>query len=151
MNQCDVQNSIERLFDKDTPDAYKNLLALEKFSETDSSLYAYLYQFFGMINDQRYGVRVRGFRLLAKQAKWDADGKIDKNIDAILENLYDPKPTAVRMKLDAMKDIAREKGNLHNVILRFLQKFDYSSFPESTRGLIKKDVDELVKEIGLSI
>ncbi len=94
-----IEDRVELLFGKDTSEAYQNLLELERLSDEGDKLYGYFDQFLSMIDDERYGVRVRGFRLLAKQAKWDVDSKIDQNIEIILASLDDEKPTAVRMKL----------------------------------------------------
>ncbi len=143
-----MEARIELLFGKDTREAYQNLLELERLSDEGDVLYGYFDQFLSMLDDERYGVRVRGFRLLAKQARWDADGKIDRNIRKILASIDDEKPTAVRMKLAALGEIVHSKEYLRKTIEKALRNYDYSKFPESTRSLIDKDISRLLGKLA---
>lgn len=141
-------NLIKMLYEKDTPEAYANLKNLEALSDASSELYVYFNEFFDMAKNEKYGVRVRGFRLLCKQSKWDTENKIDSHIDEILSYINDDKPTAVRMKLEALGYMLESKKNLRNKILSFLKQFDYERFPESTSHLIKNDLSKLINTYG---
>lgn len=72
--------------------------------------------FLEMIDSNKYVIRVRGFRLLCKQAKWDSENKINEKIDKILSKLDDEKPTAVRLKLKAVHDVIIYKKDLNEKI-----------------------------------
>lgn len=50
---------------KDTAQAYRALLELERQSEKSDALYPYTERFARMCTDERYAVRVRGFRSFA--------------------------------------------------------------------------------------
>lgn len=145
-----IQDSVKLLYGKDTPELYANLKKLESISGSSPELYEYFDEFFDMAKSTKYGVRVRGFRLLCKQSMWDTEKKIDKNIGDILALIDDEKPTAVRMKLDAIKDILASKNNLSHRILIYLNNYDSSRFPESTQNLIEKDIVEIINKIDRS-
>ena len=49
-----------------------------------------------MMHDDNSYIRVRGYRLLCKQARWDKLNKINQIIDEILNETEYEKPIAVR-------------------------------------------------------
>lgn len=102
----DVERTLTALTGKDTKQAYGMLLELERLSEASDCLYPEARRFADMVRSSRYAVRVRGFRLLCKQARWDGSGTLDWELEealSILQDLQDEKPTAVRQALAALK------------------------------------------------
>ncbi|WP_283675622.1 hypothetical protein [Butyricicoccus sp. Marseille-Q5471] len=110
-------------------------------------LYFYLNEFIAMLKSEKYVVRVRGFRLLCKQAKWDVDNIIDKNIEEILLAVYDKKPTAVRQTLQYLRYIVPLKKGLNSKIKDTVLSIDCSQFKETMRPLIEKDIHNLIADI----
>ena len=94
-----TEKMIKALYDKNAKEAYTVLLELEQVAETNDVLYSYFEEFIEMIHNVNSYVRVRGYRLLCKQAKWDKLNKINQKIDEILNETEDEKPIAVRQKL----------------------------------------------------
>ena len=94
-----IQLLIGILEEKDTSEAYRALQELEHISDETGLTYHFTDKFMEMISSDKYVIRVRGFRLFCRQAKWDADFILDENIDAALHILKDEKPTAVRQDL----------------------------------------------------
>ena len=90
-------------------------------------------------------LRVRGFRLLCKQAKWDTENKIDREIESILREVDDKKPTAVRQKLKALEEIVRYKKALHSKIRDKVLSLDYLRFKDTMHSLIVKDIQSLLQ------
>ncbi|GAB6123400.1 hypothetical protein [Dysgonomonas termitidis] len=140
----DLKEKIEALHDKDTKENYANLKELEQLSEASNSLYRYFDEFMNMIYSEKYSVRLRGYILLCKQAKWDVDSKIEKTIDELLEKVEDKKPTAVRMKLKALEDIVPYKKELNTKIKTKVLTIECSKYKDSMEGLIAKDIEHLV-------
>lgn len=140
----DLKEKIEALHDKDTKENYANLKELEQLSEASNSLYRYFDEFLDMIYSEKYGVRLRGYILLCKQAKWDVDSKIEKTIDELLEKVEDKKPTAVRMKLKALEDVVPYKKELNTKIKTKVLTIECSKYRDSMAGLIAKDIKHLV-------
>ena len=94
----DIELMLAELKDKDTSKAFKNLQKLELLSDSSDILYPYISVFIEMTASEKYVIRVRGFRLLCKQAKWDSKNIINKNLK---ENIY------VNMKKDKRKNFDR--------------------------------------------
>src|SRR5215510_9173819 len=104
-----TEKLIKALYGKNAKEAYTVLLELEQISETNDVLYNFFDEFNKMMHSENSFVRVRGFRLLCKQAKWDKLNKLNKIIKEILLQTEDEKPIAVRQKINALKDICKYK------------------------------------------
>lgn len=141
----EVGSKIALLYDKDSSVAYKYLQELESISEVADDLYPYLDEFLSMLESEKYLLRVRGFRLLCKQAKWDAENRFDREIEAILHAVDDDKPTAVRQKLKALEGIVRYKKALHSKIRDKVLTLDYLQFRDTMHSLIQKDIQSLLQ------
>jgi len=139
-----IDESISKLYEKDISEGYKNLQELEALSEKDNSLYPYIDEFISMLGSDKYVVRVRGFRLLCKQAQWDDNRRIDNAIDKIMAFLNDDKPTAVRQALKSLEDVVIHKKNLCASIKATVMTLDYSHFKDTMRPLIEKDIHSLL-------
>ncbi|MDL2258148.1 hypothetical protein LJC42_03185 [Eubacteriales bacterium OttesenSCG-928-K08] len=138
------------LEDNDTSIAYGALKELEALSDTSNVLYSHMNEFISMIDSEKYVMRVRGFRLFCKQAKWDNDNIIDSNLDSALNILSDEKPTAVRQALAALHDIVLYKKNLHGQIRRRVLEIDYLKYKDTMHSLIAKDIEDLLKAMDKS-
>lgn len=143
-NTSDLGTLISMLADKDTSAAYKALQELERISDEKSLVYAYIDKFVKMISSEKYVVRVRGFRLFCKQAKWDKDNILDENIDNALHILDDEKPTAVRQALAALSDVVRYKPDLRETVKRAISDINYLQYKDTMHSLIAKDIQDLL-------
>lgn len=144
----EIEHFLSLLSDRDTSVAFKALKELEYLSENSSVLYPYINKFILMVNSDKYVIRVRGFRLLCKQAKWDTDNIIDKNLDTALNILNDEKPTAVRQALTALLEVVPYKKNLCEKIRQRLLEIDYLRYKDTMHNLIAKDIETLLKKIS---
>lgn len=133
------------LEDKDNSVAFKALQELETLSDTDDALYPHINKFISMIASEKYVIRVRGFRLLCKQAKWDRDNVIDRNLDSALNILGDGKPTAVRQALAALPELVLHKRELRGQIKQRLLEIDFMRYRDSMQGLIAKDIEAVLR------
>lgn len=140
----ELEEKIELLYDKDLSLAYNNLLELEKLSEEENTLYNYFDDFLQMIDSEKYVIRIRGYRLLCKQARWDVEEKFNNIIDKLLLQIDDEKPTAVRQKLMALKDIVIYKSKFNSKIKKALLELDYLKFKDTMHSLIEKDITEVI-------
>jgi len=143
-NNSNIALWISMLEDKDISTAYKALQELERISEERGSIYAYIEKFVNMINSDKYVLRVRGFRLFCKQAKWDRDNILDENIDAALHILNDEKPTAVRQALAALSDVVRYKPELRQTVKKAVSAINYLRYKETMHSLLAKDMQKVL-------
>ena len=139
--------TFELLFDKNNKVAYKALQELQKESEETDHVYPYMDRLSDMLNSDNSYIRTRGLILIAYNAKWDKDYKIDEVIDDYLKHITDVKTITARQCIKLLPVIAENKLELKNDILSALQKADISFYDDSMQPLVYKDIQKALKEI----
>ena len=134
---------------KDDRKAYGALLEMERLSEATDVFYPQTESFGLMTQSDKYAVRVRGFRLFCRQARWDREKLLDKNLGKTLRILNDDRPTAVRQALSALHEVVIYKPELRGKIREAAGRIDFLRYKESMQGLIAKDVQSLIDCIGV--
>lgn len=142
-----IAETIELLFNKNNNVAYKALQELQKESEETDSVYPYIDRLSDMLDSGNSYIRTRGLTLLAYNAKWDKDYKIDEIIDKYMKHITDVKPITARQCIKLLPIIAKNKPELKNDILSALHKADISFYDDSMQMLVYKDIQETLKEI----
>ena len=142
-----IAETFELLFDKNNNTAYKALQELQKESERTDCVYPYMDRLSQMLDSDNSYIRTRGLTLLAWNAKWDKDYKIDEIIDRYLKHITDAKPVTARQCIKLLPIIAEYKPDLRNEIVSALQKADISAYDDSMRPLVYKDIQKALKEI----
>ena len=80
---------VEALRSKDETKAYQCFKLLEKESSDTDHVYPFFDLFADMIEDENSYVRTRGLLLIAANARWDTENKIDELIDSYLKHIED--------------------------------------------------------------
>ena len=80
--EINVEDNFRLLFDKNNNIAYKALQELQKESEKSDKVYCYMDQLADMMDSDNSYIRTRGLTLIAYNAKWDKDNKIDEVLTA---------------------------------------------------------------------
>jgi len=142
-----VVEIFELLFDKNNKVAYKALLELQKESEKTNCIYPYMDRLSDMLDSDNSYIRTRGLTLLAYNAKWDKDYKIDEIIDKYLKHITDIKPITARQCIKLLPLIARYKPELKNDIISELHKANICVYDDSMQPLVYKDIQKALKEI----
>ena len=142
-----IAETFELLFDKNNNVAYKALQELQKESEKTNAVYVYMDRLGDMLDSDNSYIRTRGLVLLAYNARWDIDNKIDEIIDEYLKHITDVKPITARQCIKLLPMVAREKPELRNDICSALQKADISFYDDSMQPLVYKDIQKALKEI----
>lgn len=135
------------LFDKNNNTACGAMKTLAELSEQSDEVYAYMDTFTDMIASGNSYVRNRGLILIAANAKWDRDFKIDEIIDDYLKHITDPKPITARQCIASLPKIAKSKPGLKEDILKALKCADVSHYSDSMRGLVFKDIQNALREV----
>ena len=142
-----IAKIFELLFDKNNNVAYKALQELIKESEETDCVYPYMDRLSDMLDNDNSYIRTRGLTILAYNAKWDKDYKIDEIIDRYLKHITDVRPITARQCIKLLPIIAKYKPELKNDILSALHKADISGYDNSTQPLVYKDIQKALKEI----
>lgn len=128
----------------DNRQAYAALQDLEAISRKSDQLLVKMPVFAEMVTSKRSFVRVRGFRLLCQQAKWDQEGELDCLLPVALAILADSKPTVLRQVLAALHEVVKAKPQLRQLIVQQTAAIDCRKFNQETMApLIEKDIAEL--------
>ena len=142
-----IAETFELLFDKNNNVAYKALQNLQKESQETDCVYPYMDRLSDMLDSDNSYIRTRGLTLLAYNAKWDKDYKIDEIIEKYLKHITDVKPITARQCIKLLPLVATYKPELKNDILFALHKADICVYEDSMQPLVYKDIQKALKEI----
>ena len=145
-----IAETFELLFDKNNNAAYKALQELQKQCEETDCVYPYMDRLSDMLDSDNSYIRTRGLTLLAYNAKWDKDYKIDEVIDKYLKHITDVKPITARQCIKLLPIIAKHKPELKSDILSTLHKADISIYEDSMQSLVYKDIQKTLEIIQKS-
>lgn len=137
---------IDMLFSKNQVKAYKILKELLQESDKNNSLYGYIGTYFEMLHHDNSYVRNRGIFLIAANAKWDIENKIDDNINAYLACMEDDNPITSRQCIKEVVKIAKYKPQILAVIIEALQT-PTIVYADSMQSLIMKDRKMALRQV----
>lgn len=143
-----ITELIEKLYSKDDKAAYKALQLLEAESEKSNDVYKFFDRFVELIEDSNSYRRTRGIILIAVNAKWDTENKIDEIIDEYLKHILDEKPITSRQCIKVLPNIAIYKPELVECITEALRKADTKIYKDSMQHLVYKDIISSLKKIN---
>lgn len=147
MDQGDLQQLICGLSQTDNKSAYQCLKRLLAESGESSKVYPYVKVFIQMMGEPNSYIRTRGLVLIAANARWDADHRIDEIIDEYLAHVVDEKPITARQCIQALPQIALHKPELSDDICAALVKANTQRYPGSMQPLVQKDIREALRKI----
>lgn len=135
-----VEELLEFLTSRNNSQAYQALKALKEMNAESNCLYPHMDKFIAMASSGNSYVRTRGLALIAHNAKWDVDDKIDGIIDGYLEHITDEKPICARQCIKLLPLIAAAKPTLAPKIVSALRDANVARYPDSMRPLVQKDI-----------
>lgn len=142
-----LEELVESLYGKDNTKAYRNFKLLESESEKSNEVYRFLDTFAEMMEGTNSYIRSRGLLLIAANAKWDVDNKIDELIDNYLKHITDEKPITARQCIKCLPTITRYKPDLAEIIENALLMANVNQHADSMRPLVEKDIQAALKEV----
>lgn len=142
-----LQNLVNSLTDKNDKVAYESLKQLLSESERTNQVYSFFDTFAELIDNPNSYYRTRAMLLIAANAKWDIDNKIDEIFHLFLKHLMDAKPITARQIIRAVPEIAKYKPDLRKDIYNALCKANPGKYPITMQSLIQKDIANSLKEI----
>ena len=137
------------LRDKDAKQAYLCLKQLQAESEKTNAVYGFFDDLSEMLDDANSYIRTRAIVLIAANARWDTDNKIDRVIGQYLRHVEDEKPITARQCIQALPEIARHKPALSDAICRALRDANPMVYAESMAALIIKDIEAALAAISM--
>lgn len=101
-----------------------------------------------MLHEPNSYVRTRGIILIAANAKWDKDNRIDEIIDEVLMHVMDEKPVTARQCIKVLPQIATYKHHLAECIIDALETANPQRHKSSMQTLICKDIQNALESIN---
>lgn len=142
-----IQQLVDGLLNCDDKQAYHCLKQLEDKSSCSDEVYPFFDTFVDMLNNTNSYIRTRGIVLIAANAKWDVDYKIDEIIDEYLKHIIDDKPITARQCIKALPSIVKYKPNLKNDIENALHRANPLRYKDSMQLLVFKDIQKSLDDI----
>lgn len=146
-----IDKQINLLCSKDTNIGYEAMKILQEASEESNAIYKYMNHFFQMLKDNNSYICTRALVLIAANAKWDTEYKIDEVIDLYLQHITNKKPITSRQCIKMLPTIAKYKPELKEDIIFALRRADISFYNDSMRQLVYKDINEALLKINMII
>lgn len=143
----DIENLVQGLTRSDNKFAYQCLLQLEAESKNSAAVYKYFDTFSEMLTNANSYIRARGIILIAANAKWDADNKIDEIIDEYLKHITDDKPITARQCIKVLPSLVQYKPDLKDTVVDALHSANPSRYNDNMQPLVLKDIQNALKVI----
>lgn len=142
-----VEEQILCLEGKDNQVAYACLRALLSLSETSSAVYAHWDALVALMDSDHSYRRARGLLLMAANARWDTDNRLDEVIDRYLTHVEDAKPITARQCIQSLPEVARYKPELTEDIEHALKNARVFRYPGTMQPLIQRDITNALRQI----
>ncbi len=143
----EIKNLVNGLMNSDDKYAYQCLKQLEDESAQSSAVYSYFDLFAEMLNNTNSYIRTRGIILIAANAKWDFDYKIDEIISKYLEHITDVKPITARQCIKSLPALVKYKPDLKDDVVNALCSVNPLEYKETMQALVLKDIQNALKTI----
>lgn len=147
LERSDISFLVELLNEKDDKIRYPALLLLKSRSVTNDDVYPFWDVFRGKLKSDNSYQRTIGMMLIAENARWDKDNRLDAMIGEYFALFCDDKPIAVRQSIQALNSIIPYKSSLAGQIASALMAIDLSEVKETMQKLILTDVLEVLAAI----
>ena len=145
MDAQELEEDVRGLYSQDTKAAYACFLRLKAESDAGNAVYRFWDDFAGMMENENSYVRTRGLLLIAENAKWDTDHKLDGVLPRYLEHVCDEKPITARQCIQALKSIGSARRELVPELRRALEHADTGKYNANMRPLIERDIAGVMK------
>jgi len=140
LSKEELSQLVQWLSEKDDKIRYQSLLLLQHRSLYNDDVYPYWDIFTQKLKSDNSYQRSIGLILIADNAKWDKDNRLDDTIDDYLMLLNDEKPITVRQCIQSLCKIVPYKNHLHDKISQKIMAVNIQNIKETMRKLILLDI-----------
>lgn len=136
----DLPQLVELLSQKEDKTRYRALQLLLACCARCDLVYPYWDVFRAKLHHENSYQRSLGALLLAGNAKWDTEHRMDQTIGEYLTLLHDEKPITIRQCIQALEQVLPTHPQLHRRIADALMAIDLLSIKETMRKLVLFDL-----------
>ncbi len=143
----DLPLLVDLLSEKDDKIRYHALLLLQYRSQLFNDVYPFWDTFRQKLKSGNSYQRSIGLMLIAENARWDQENKMENTIDDYLNLLKDEKPITIRQCIQSLGKILPYKPNLYDKIIGALISVDLTCIKETMRKSILLDIMSILTDI----
>lgn len=147
MTDAQIAAYVNNLRSGDAAAGYASLLALEAESRDSEAAAAYFDGFAALLAEKNGYMRIRGFRLIAANAKWVAHERLEAVLPGLLGRLQDPKPIVIRQCMAALPELTAADPALVPAVRDALERAVFAGYPHAMRPLLEQDRTKALREI----
>lgn len=147
IDTAELPQLVAYLSEKDDNIRYRAFLLLQYRSRLKADVYPFWADFQLKLNSDNSYQRSIGMILLAENARWDAENRMDIALGACLNLLTDEKPITVRQCIQSLGIIAACKPKLAETIAKRLISVDLTTVKETMRKSVLLDIVHVLVEI----
>lgn len=136
----DIPQLVDWLNLKDDTVRYQAFLLLQNRSLFCDDVYPYWDILWDKLRSDNSYQRSIGLMLLAENARWDVENRMEDTMDVFLTLLHDEKPITIRQCIQSLGKIVQAKPGLNDRIVSSLISFDLNSVKETMRKSILLDI-----------
>lgn len=144
LSKEDISQLVDWLALKENNIRYQGLCLLQRRSNLFDDVYPFWGIFRHKLQSENSYQRSIGLILIAENAKWDRENKLENVIDEYLELLNDEKPITIRQCVQGLGKIVSHKPELKAKIIDRLVTFDLMAIKETMRKSILLDLLNLL-------
>jgi len=140
LSKDDIPRIVKWLSLKDNDIRYQALLLLQNRSIFFDDVYPHWDIFRNKLKSDNSYQRSIGLMLIAENARWDTERRMEDTIDEYLGLLNDEKPITIRQCIQSLDKIVTYKPELNNKVAAALISFDFMAVKETMRKSILLDI-----------
>lgn len=140
LDKSDLQQLVEWLSEKYDKIRYQAFLLLQNRSQLFNDVYPFWDVFRGKLNSDNSYQRSIGLMLIAENAKWDLENRLDDSINEYLALLKDEKPITIRQCIQSLGKIVPYKPKLNDKTADRLISLNMADIKETMRKSILLDI-----------
>lgn len=133
LNKADISQLVEWLSLKDDNIRYQAFLVLQNRALFFDDVYSYWDMLQDKLRSDNSYQRSIGLMLIAENAKWDTENRLDDTIEECLQLLNDEKPFTIRQCIQSLGKIASAKPGLNDKIASSLISINLMDVKETMR------------------
>ena len=143
----DIKELVGLLEEKEDKLRYPSLLLLQSRSESADDVYPFFDVFAAKLKSENSYQRSIGLMLMAANARWDSQNKLDAILDDYLAGVDDEKPITVRQCIQALEQVIPFKTHLLNRIAQKIMQVDIVALRPTMQKLILLDILQVLLKI----
>lgn len=140
LSEKDIQQLVEWLSLKDDNIRFQAFLLLQQRSALRNDVYPFWDTFSEKLKSDNSYQRSIGLMLIAENAKWDIENRMEKTIEEYLKLLNDERPITVRQCIQSLEKIVTHKPGLNGRIAGSLISLNLMAIKATMRKSILLDI-----------